>query len=270
MPVHFQSITRDDQDPELISAIVSETMKDARSFFVSEDRYLHVQADIKDDITGDVFGKVVFTEKIHESGESLEIKDIDIVLNNENRTKLRFLDIREGSSDANEYYDAAEAEEEGHLEIETVNRHCVKGELTGTEREVSICAFPFQLSVYEDIDAFNREVGFKDEGPSDDEVPSVKGLSEKFIMPGNTFNGGEGDTYTFLLGTVKGYRDVIWTLGDRKLIFLIVWLDTALGVIPAAMSPEVFDLSSLKEGALIAMDADIKADLYDPDVFKSV
>ena len=73
----------------------------------------------------------------------------------------------------------------------------------------------------------------------------------------------EDGSYTFLLGRVIGFRDVRWCLGTIELNFIIARLDTALGVIPAAMSREVFDLSNLSENAIVAMNADIKADLAD-------
>ena len=43
--------------------------------------------------------------------------------------------------------------------------------------------------------------------------------------------------------------------------FVIAWLDTALGILLAAMGREVFDLSELDAGKTIFMNAYIKANL---------
>ena len=133
---------------------------------------------------------------------------------------------------------------------------------------MSISAFPFQLTVHNSIDEYNSWAGFGKGISVGGTDYKVHGFSEHFIMPGGTFGEEDEDEhYSFLLGTVLSWREVSWKIGENALPFLIVWLDTALGVIPAAMSSEVFDLSQLKEGAIIAMSADIKADLSVQDDF---
>ena len=114
-----------------------------------------------------------------------------------------------------------------------------------------------------------KAMGFDKEIKTEGVDFSVKGFSEKFIMPGGSM-ADDDESYTFLLGKVISYRDVIWRLGTIELSFIITWLDTALGAIPAAMSRKVFDLSALREGVIIAMNSDIKADFYDPKVYKSL
>ncbi len=271
MPLHFQSITEKDQSPALLTELFYEPFEHPSSLFVSKDKYLHSQTDIRDELSGDLIGKIVYTVKSNEEKQVNELLDLDIVLNNDVKTTLRFLALREGSSDSNEYYDAAEVESDGHLEIETVNRHSVEGDLVDTEREVSICAFPFELTVYEDIEAFNRAMGFDKEIKVGDTDMLVHGFSEKFIMPGGMWGSKANDeSYTFLLGKVVDFRDVRWQLGKHTLDFVITRLDTALGVIPAAMGREVFDLAELTAGKIIAMNADIKADLARPEDYIQV
>ncbi|MBQ3216741.1 MAG: hypothetical protein IJB35_02875, partial [Oscillospiraceae bacterium] len=51
------------------------------------------------------------------------------------------------------------------------------------------------------------------------------------------------------------------TFGEAALPFVLAKVDTALGAIPVAMGREVFDLKELKAGCIVAMNADIKADL---------
>ena len=268
MPLHFQSITQKDQNSELLAELFGEPFENPSSVFVSKDKYVHSQTNIRDEISGEIFGKLVYTIKSNEKKQVNELLDLDLVLINDTKTRLRFLSLREGSSDANEYYDAEIAEDDGRLEIETVNRHSAEGELVGTEREVGICAFPFELTVYESIKVFNKAMGFDREIKVKGLDLAVHGFSERFIMPGGAMSGKKEDgSYTFLLGRVIGFRDVRWRLGAIELNFVIAQLDTALGVIPAAMSREVFDLSNLSENAIVAMNADIKADLADPKDF---
>lgn len=64
-----------------------------------------------------------------------------------------------------------------------------------------------------------------------------------------------------MIGTVESVRDVQINLGDITIPFLLVQLDTALGVIPVAMNREVFDIEGIAPGKVIYMSADIKTDL---------
>ncbi len=268
MPLHFQSITHQDQSPDLLAELFGEPFENPSSVFVSKDKYIHSQTDIRDEISGEIFGTLVYTIKSNERKQSNELLDLDIVLINDAKTRLRFLSLQEGSSDANEYYDVEIVADGGRLEIETVNRHSAEGELVGTEREVGICAFPFELTVYDSIRAFNKAMRFDREIKVKGLDLPVHGFSEKFIMPGGSMTREKKDgSYTFLLGRIVGFRDVRWRLGTIELNFVIARLDTALGVIPAAMSRDVFDLSNLRENAIVAMNADIKADLASPKNF---
>ena len=200
----------------------------------------------------------------------LEIKDLDIVWNNDTPTRLQFNTLRDGSSDANEYYEAETVGDGQHLEIETVNRHAVKGDILDTEREVYISAFPFELSVYADIDAFNKWVGFKSEITLGDTDLKVGGFSEKFMMPGGLFNDKKkmDESYSFVVGTVVAYRDVEIAFGETVLPFVLAQVDTALGVIPVSMGRDVFDLEKLEVGCVVAMNADIKADVARDEDFQ--
>ncbi len=262
MPLHLQSITDGDQNAGHIACLLEYARDATDSVFVSKDRYLHSSIGLTDSISGERFGEVVYTMKIEEERKTLSVLDLDIVLADPGRTALRFLKLRDGSSDANEYYDAEVAGGTGHLEVETVHRHIIDGELTDTVREAGISAFPFELNVFDGIEAFNRWAGYDRERPIADTGLTVHGFSERFIMPGIiTGREKDGESYTFLLGKVVEYRDVVWRLGECDLGFVIARIDTALGIIPAAMSRSVFDLSGLAPGKLVAMNADIKADL---------
>ncbi len=272
MPLHLQSIINDDQNPKYLTDLLMMVNGTPDEIFVSKDRYIMLRFVLKDEMTGNPFGKLVFTMKDDNEQNAVMILDLDITLDNDNRTALRFLDLRNGSSDSNEYYNAKTEEDDVHLELETVCRHTLSGPLVDSIRDVSISAFPFQLTVYKNIEDFNKWAGFgKGQKVANMEF-TVHGFSERFMMPGGALGGKKEDdeSYSFFLGKVLSWQDVRWMLGENALDFVIVWLDTALGIIPAAMGRDVFELSQLEEGAIIAMDADVKADLSMPGVFSVI
>ena len=161
-------------------------------------------------------------------------------------------------------------EEGQHLELETVNRHVVSTEIIDTEREVFISAFPFELSVYADMNAFNEWAGFNRVITVGDTDLKVGGFSEKFMMPGGLFNDKKksDESYSFVVGKVVSYRDVEIAFGETVYPFVLAQVDTALGVIPVSMGREVFDLEHLQVGCIVAMNADIKADMAKDEDFK--
>lgn len=262
MPLHLNSITNDSHNAETLAWILQDGMDECDSVFITEDRkYLHIRRPIKDLRSGEELGQTIYTLKMKE--DALEVLDIDMVWRNDRPTKLRFNTLREGSSDANEYYEAETADNEQHLEIETVNRHIVQGELLDTEREVFASAFPFALTVFADIDAFNKWAGFKEERSIADTGLKIGGFSETFMMPGGLFDPDkrQSESYSFLIGKVVSYQDVEIAFGKTVLSFVFAQVETGLGIIPISMGREVFDLSELKPGCIIAMNADIKVDV---------
>lgn len=264
MPLHFNSITGGSQTPRLLAWILTEALGRCDKLLISADkRFLHVRADIPDDLTGDVIGGFVFTLDVKEDEEHVLIKDIDIVFDPVGPTVLEFLELRPESSDANEYYDVLVPEGGQRLQIETVNRHAIAGLLAGTERKVRISAFPFRLSLHSSMKALNRSLGLDRKITVKGTDLVIGGLSETFAAPGGMLvdDEEEAETYSVIIGTVVSVREVQITLGEVSLPFLLVQLDTALGVIPVAMSREVFDIEGIGPGMVVYMSADVKADL---------
>ena len=269
MPLHLNSITNDTQKAEPLAWILQKGMDDCDSIFITEDqKYFHIRCNIIDRLSGNAIGRIVYT--ILHGEKVLEIKDLDIVWNNDVPTRLQFNTLRDGSSDSNEYYEAETVEEGQHLELETVNRHVVSTEIIDTEREVFISAFPFELSVYSDMNAFNEWAGFNRVITVGDTDLKVGGFSEKFMMPGGLFNDKKksDESYSFVVGKVVSYRDVEIAFGETVYPFVLAQVDTALGVIPVSMGREVFDLEHLQVGCIVAMNADIKADMAKDEDFK--
>jgi len=262
MPLHFNSMTNDNCSEHFVW-LLQEGMDQCDSIHVTEDKkYIHLRLTLEDTLSGEAIGKVVYT--LLHGEKALEILDLDIVWNNDICTPLQFNELRDGSSDSNEYYEAETVGEGQHLEIETVNRHVITEELLDTEREVFISAFPFELSVFSDIDAFNAWAGFEKKTVAFGDLElRLGGFSDKFMMPGGIADEKKkrDESYSFVVGTVLSYRDVELTFGEAALPFVLAKVDTALGAIPVAMGREVFDLKELKVGCIVAMNADIKADL---------
>ena len=269
MPLHLQSLTNDYQDHDLLTSLLMLATENPDGFLVTEDKYLLSRYALSDEPSGMPFGSLVITMKVCDEENVIRILDLDITLENESRTVLHFLEMRDGSSDSNEYYEAETEKDGSHLELETVCRHAIRDSLSDSVRDVSISAFPFQLSVFEDIEAFNQWAGFDKEINVKGMDFYVHGFSEHFIMPGSAqrMMKEDDEIFSFLLGKVDSWKEIRWKIGDRELEFVIIRLDTALGTIPVAAGREVFDLSGLAKGAIIAMSADIKADLSRPGDF---
>ena len=87
-------------------------------------------------------------------------------------------------------------------------------------------------------------------------------------MPGRLFTEQEDDeSYSFLIGKVKSFTDVQIQFGEVTWSFVLAKVFTALGTVPIAMGREVFDLTELVPGAIVAMNANVKADLSRPEDF---
>lgn len=264
MPLHFDSITKDSQDSRLLAWILTTALDNSSNVLVSADKhYLHGRSEIIDEISGSVIGGYIFTLEVNDEEKAIFVKDVDIVFDSENQAALEFLELRPGSSDANEYYDVQVADNAQRLQIETVNRHSIEGDLVGTTRRVHISAFPFRVDLFDNLQGLNKMLGLDKEITIKGTDYKLGGISEHFTAPGGIMatEGEEDETYSIIVGMVKTLRDVQISLGEIKIPFLLVQLDTALGIIPVAMSREVFEIEGIAPGNVIYMSADIKADL---------
>ncbi len=267
MPLHFGAITKDSQDSGLLAHLLTRELNHVDNSIVSEDgRIVHATTYMRDVDSGDRLGKFVFTMKkddkkklLGHKKKSLSILDVDMTLDSKEPVELKFLEKRNCSSDANEYYDVETVAEGRHLQIETVNRNAVKQkEIVDTALRVGASAFPFQLDVYDDMMALNIALGLHNIKNEQTGI-IIEGLSETFTASGSLVKDDE-TAYSFLVGTVKSYREVLVSFGERALPFIIAQVETGLGLLPTAMSREVFDLSKLEPGSVVSMYAYIKAD----------
>lgn len=261
MPLHLNAIMTETIQNSFIAWLL-QSVNDYDTLTVSEDkRILLLTRYMRDADSESAIGKYVTTELIDNERKALQVMDLDITLLNDNAVPIRFLKRLPMSSDANEYYDARTEESEQHFQLETVNRHTVPFELEGTVQNVYLSAFPFKLSLYDDMDALNLALGFgKTVRIGSDEWKN--NLSDTFLAPGNAVNPDvkDDETYSLVIGTVRSHRDVSIRSSIGTIRFTILWLDTALGLLPTAASREVFDLGGLAVGKAVTMCADIKAD----------
>lgn len=260
MPIHLQSLTANSNDSGLLAALLQGALDHTDAAVVSEDQiYIQMAQFLMDVLSKQRIGKLVYTMFRNANEKSLIVLDLDITLDSESVTELRFLDKLPASSDANEYYDVEATDEGQRLQVETVNRYLIRQDIENTTQAVRTSAFPFRLTVYKDLNELNRELGFP--GQSVDEM-EVVGLHEHFAAPGS-FSQDEafkGETFSVIVGTVKSVRDVEVRFGKYKIPFVIAQIDSALGLLPTAMGRDVFDLDGLVPGAAVIMYADIKAD----------
>lgn len=262
MPLHFDSITNDGA-MEAFSNIVSTVFDSCDSVFAASDkRHFIARSDMVDIKTGDIIGNYVFTIFCNEAEQTNELLDVDITFHSYTPTKLHFIKKLEGSSDANEYYEVETVDTEQHLEIETVNRYTVDGDIVDKNLPAYISVFPFELSVYKNIDVFNRKIGFKKRHPIGKTGLTTAGLSETFISPGSVMGAKDkNEHFSFLIGTIVTLRDVCINIGGLKYDFVLAQVKTALGSVPVVMGRKVFDIRKARIGSIVAMRADVKADL---------
>ncbi len=262
MPLHMNSFNPEGDSRDLLNFIIQNGMDAPEFTTVSDDRMtVHLTKLMTDRLTGQRIGKFVTTLYKDLQKDSYGLVDIDLTFDGGKPVALRFLHKQPQSSEANEYYDV-EVEGGGqHLLVETVNRQFArKDEIEGSVLEVCASAFPFRLSVFDDIETFNSAFGFgRQEGGN-----RIGGLSETFASPASLMSTeheeGAGDVYSWLNGVVKSIREVSVDFGRRNIDFTIAYTETALGVIPVAMHREIFDLSELAPEKILVMYAYVKAD----------
>lgn len=262
MPLHLNAIMTERAQNAFMTWLL-ESVNEYDVLTASEDkRILLLTRYMREAGSERAIGKYVTTELIDSERKVLELIDLDITLLNDTAVPIRFLKRLPMSSDANEYYDASTKESEQHFQLETVNRHTVLFEVEGSVQNVYLSAFPFKLSLHDNMDALNASLGLAGERRIGNTAYKVRGLSDTFLAPGGAVNPDvkEDETFSFVIGTVRSHRDVSIRSNTGTIRFSILWLDTALGLLPTAASPSVFNLSGLAVGKAVAMCADIKAD----------
>lgn len=263
MPLRLDPMMSDRSSP-VLSDFLDQALHHAEDAFATEDgRYVLLSKDILDEKTNTPVGHCIVTMARDTARKTLNILDMDIVLDSDAPVELQFVTRYEGSSDANEYYEVISQDAEQHLCVETVNRHTVPGDILDTKQTVYVSAFPFKVSIYNSTGEMNHALGFDQRSVKfGGEEFTVGGLSENFAALGGVLSGvpdAEGSPWSTMVGTVCAWQDASLRLGDWVCEVCIVQLRTALGVLPTIMGKELFETDKLAVGKAVLMDACIKA-----------
>ena len=246
----------------ILEGILQVDLKASDEVFVSKNKKkFTITKYIKDIEKNQKIGKTVITLMTNKENRSHEIMDIDITLLNDNPTELYFEEKLNGSSDTNEYYNVCTIKNDIHFQVETVKRYSIEEpELTNTKQNVYVSIFPFRLTVYENIDELNKNLGFKKPIKTGIANLEVHGFSEEFAGIGEPFVGNKEEICSFIIGKVVSFQEVNAIIGGIEIPFTIINLKTGFGTHPVAASKETFNLSNLSKDKLLAMLADVKVD----------
>lgn len=253
MPLHFNSISNE-LTKETFNWMVRNTVENNKEMHATEDgKFIHCWTDLIDEISGKSVGELVAT--FENVDGTMQLLDFDMTLNNDEAVEVEFVAKHEESSNANEYYQVEVVGKSHRINIETVKRHLIEGELEDTSRKVKLSAFPFSLSVYKDVEELNKELWPED-------GIKIEGLEKAKIGFAENYAGCslDGEIYSMIIGKVERFQEIRF-VADKNIDFLIVWINSAVGTLPTAVCRDVFDLEDLEVGKTIAMNTDIKADL---------
>ena len=83
MPLHLNSMTNDAENSNTVAWLLQEQFQSAKVGFASEDKkHIHLFNYLKDEISGDNIGRIVYTVGVNEEEKALEMLDLDIVFDN--------------------------------------------------------------------------------------------------------------------------------------------------------------------------------------------
>lgn len=252
MPTHYGSFVSEKDKEKFILDIVNTTAKKGFPAFVSSDEKLLSIAyplESEKQIIGESF---IVTEV---NMEEFVLLDCDLVINNKPR-KVHFLKYHSQSGETNERYMAELVSSKGiPFFIETVNRIAVWDKnIEGLSLKANLSAFAFKIDIYDSIEEYNKKTGFK---AVDTKEGKITGFSEKFCAPMSE----NGTPYTYFLGTVTDVMDAEIKLEKGTVVFSVISVNSHFGVLPVVASRDLFDLDMLEKGKIVAISADIKANL---------
>lgn len=261
MPLHLESITNKESSG-IFAWILQNQLKECEDAYATKNKMcVHISKNIYDLNSREKIGELVFTTKINQEKKTNEILDVDITFRNPSNAQIKFIEKLKQSSDANEYYNA-ETEEGDHFQIETVNRYLIEEDLEGKTYNVNLSAFPFKLSLYDDIKALNTELGFGEGIKVGETDFTVAGYSETFIATSDLFKAdiNSDETFSFVIGKITKLQNCRIEINNEFCDFAIAQLDTAVGNLTTAINSDRYDIGGIAEGKIICMQADIKAD----------
>ena len=262
MPVHFDLLTSADSSDYFVDLTTDELQNVEGVAASSDGRFALLTRFWKADENEEDLLRCVYTLRRSESG--FELIDVDLFSPSPEAVELRFVELLDDSSEANEYYAAEVPENSVGLEVETVNRHLVDQPVEGQVHKVRLCAFALSLKVFDSMEHLNRACGFCKSIKCGDQDVQVAGLDAEFMAPGGSLSPksqrGEDDYHTTFVGRVLSYRTVEVDIGERSLEFGQALVQSGAGIMPLLVSLDDSAAAELAEDKHILVTALVKAD----------
>lgn len=266
MPLRLDSIIKVDDDKSFAKICSKFMVQSSDNIGFANDpvsldgNYVHRRVLIKDELSDGWAGMIVYTFKVVDG--QLVLFDCDVVFSG--RPVELLFDYRLScSSEMNEYYDVIYEETGQHFQVETVNRHMVKGEVERTTRKVYLSAFPISFEVAKNMRELNDKLNFKP--VKDKDGREVIGFAEDF-MGVNMSEDSETNPYSTMCGKVKTVKEVAWKIGRKTYKFELLTLETGVGIMPVVMNHEIFNKPKVKVGDYLFVVAYVKADFWDENI----
>lgn len=249
MPLHLDSLTTQSITPEEFMDIAVSVLDQADDYYQPIDSLIHTRTYLKDQEYGDTIAHFVVSMYFNRKEGRNEILDVDMTLESIFPKTMQFYrKIGEASLASQQYSVSWPCFPDQTFWVETVNRFTEEPNLEGKKIEGSFSFFPKRVTLFENMMELNRayglpseiqnpdlrEIGLGSVGFSDDFLAVVEGLPKLF-------------------GTVNSVRDVKTQIGSLPLEFTLVRARTALGVLPVAMSRDVFDIDGIQKGSVLDM-----------------
>ena len=258
MPLHLEAITKKDT-MEAISAAMKKIETCKSIWGKKGGKYVLFKEDICDCKDNEKIGEFIYTLKLDEEGYTL--LDLDITVKNISDVTLRFDELLEGSSDANEYYNVEY--NDSIFQVETVNRHMLSDkDLTLKKHTVNLCAFPFKLNFYKTIQEVSEQFGLNKELEIPQVGKKIVTIADDFMASSDLFMSDPDsmETFSAVVGKVVKLKYVDIDFFGEKETCIILDIKTHVGNLATIIGKDIFDISEMKVGNYVFMCADIKAD----------
>lgn len=248
---------------EDVDHLIWTIMNGVTSYYERIKMLYHFRKEIIDENTEEPLGNVIVSMVADQNtGKSMYV-DVDLSFYSEKPVPIQLEGKIGENSFANQHFNALYLERaEQHFWLETVNRFGSNPELEGLEVSAYISIFPQRVTVYKDLVELNKAYGL----PKEINNPAIREIGITSITYSDSFIAAIED-YNKLFGTVVSMKDVEVHLEPLTLSFVLAQVRTAFGIVPVAMSRELFDLKELAPGCALDIEGRVVADLGNPAMF---
>ena len=263
MPLHLMSLTPYNPTQEDVDQLIWTIMNGVTTYYERIKMLYHFRKELVDQRSGEPVGNVIVSLVGDQKTGKSRYVDVDLSFYSDEPVRIQLENKIGENSFANQHFNAVYLEvAEQHFCLETVNRFGSNPELDGTEVSAYISIFPQRVTVYKDLKELNRAYGL----PKEIENPAMREIGITSICYSDTFIAAFED-YNKVFGTVVSMKDVELQMDPLTLNFVLAKVRTGFGIVPVAMSRELFDLENLAPGCALDIEGRIVADLGDPNMF---